>query len=215
MHDAHPGLIVVGAGFGRTGTTSMMQALDHLGLGPTHHMFEAFDDPEGFEVWAAALRGEPWDPAAVLTGYRSTVDFPSSVLWEQLWRANPGSTVLLTTRPAEDWWRSFDATIGPALRDGAAGSGPHAAMFAELLRVVFDGRCDDRDAAIAAYLAHQEHVVATVPAEELLVHHVGDGWGPLCERFGLAVPDRPFPSSNSTEDFRAGRGRPDEGDLRP
>jgi hypothetical protein len=88
-------------------------------------------------------------------------------------------------------------------------------MFAELLRVVFDGRCDDRDAAIAAYLAHQEHVLATVPAEQLLVHHVGDGWGPLCEHFGLAVPDRPFPSSNSTEDFRAGRGRPDEGDLRP
>jgi hypothetical protein len=152
----------------------------------------------------------------VLGGYRSTVDFPSSPLWEQLWRANPGSTVLLTTRPPDDWWRSFDATIGPSLREGAAGSDPHAAMFAALHRRVFDDRSEDRDAAIAAYLAHQEHVRRTVPAEDLLVHHVGDGWEPLCTRFALAVPDVPYPSSNSTEDFLRGRGRPaDEGDLRP
>ena len=51
-------------------------------------------------------------------------------------------------------------------------------------------------------------VIDTVPSDQLVVHHVGDGWGPICEHFGLAVPDAPFPSSNSTEDFLGGQGRP-------
>ncbi len=33
-------LKVIGTGFGRTGTDSMREALDMLGFGPCHHMFE-------------------------------------------------------------------------------------------------------------------------------------------------------------------------------
>ena len=33
-------LSIIGAGFGRTGTTSQMQALNQLGLGPTYHFDE-------------------------------------------------------------------------------------------------------------------------------------------------------------------------------
>jgi len=33
-------LKVIGAGFGRTGTDSMREALTILGFGPCHHMFE-------------------------------------------------------------------------------------------------------------------------------------------------------------------------------
>jgi hypothetical protein len=203
-----PTLRVVGAGFGRTGTTSMKLALDQLGLGPAHHMFEAFDHPEVFDEWAAAVRGEPWDRELALAGFRSSLDFPSCVVWEELWRANPGSTVLLTTRSSESWWRSFDATIAPGLRADAGGDGAHGALFAAIEQEVFGGRSDDRDTAIAAFEAHQQHVLDTVPADQLVVHHVGDGWGPICEHFGLAVPDGPFPSSNSTEDCLAGQGRP-------
>ena len=216
MHDAaavtgDPALRVIGAGFGRTGTTSMKLALDHLGLGPTHHMFEVFDHPEQFASWTAAVRGEPWDPAVALAGYRSTIDFPSSLVWEQLWRANPGSTVLLTTRPAEDWWRSFDATIAGGLRDRPVDPAPggHEELFAAISEVAFGHRSEDRDVAIAAFEAHQRHVLDTVPPDQLLVHRVGDGWGPLCAHFGLPVPDLPYPSANSTEQFVAGAGRPD------
>lgn len=35
---AGPGLQVIGAGFGRTGTTSLQAALERLGFGPCHHM---------------------------------------------------------------------------------------------------------------------------------------------------------------------------------
>lgn len=212
-------LRVIGAGFGRTGTTSMKVALDRLGLGPTHHMFEVFDHPEQVAQWTAALRGEA-DPAVPLAGYGASVDFPSSAMWEQLWRATPGSTVLLTTRPADEWWRSFDATIGPPIRsaDDTAAPGSVDELFHLLHGRLFDHRSDERDVAIAAYEAHRDHVLATVPPEQLVVHHVGDGWGPLCEHFDLAVPDEPYPSENSTQAFRDGHARPgsaDSGDEAP
>ena len=44
---------VVGAGFGRTGTNSLMVALESLGLGPCHRMFEAPDNPEQLPAWKA------------------------------------------------------------------------------------------------------------------------------------------------------------------
>ena len=39
-------LQIVGAALGRTGTNSLKLALEHLGFGPCHHMFEMRDHPE-------------------------------------------------------------------------------------------------------------------------------------------------------------------------
>lgn len=39
-------LSLIGAGFGRTGTNSMRLALEHLGLGPCHHMVVLLDNPD-------------------------------------------------------------------------------------------------------------------------------------------------------------------------
>lgn len=44
---------------------------------------------------------------------------------------------------------------------------------------------------------------ATAPADRLLVWQTGDGWEPICDALGLAVPDEPFPHTNTTEEFRA------------
>ena len=56
-------LDIIGPGFGRTGTYSLKIALEHLGRGPCHHMFEVRDHPEQLPAWQAAARGEPvrWD----------------------------------------------------------------------------------------------------------------------------------------------------------
>lgn len=196
-------LQVIGAGFGRTGTMSMKAALERLGLGPCHHMLEVFGHPEQFLPWAAAVRGEPWDAEAVLSGFGSSLDFPSCVVWRELAAANPDAKVLLTTRSSESWWRSFDATIGPHMRDQE----PDPALpgvrdlFDALDEVVFSGRSDDRATAVAALEAHNAAVVAEVPPERLLVYEVGSGWEPLCAFLGAGVPDEPFPRSNSTEEF--------------
>ena len=59
------------------------------------------------------------------------------------------------------------------------------------------GRFEDPHAARAIFRQHVEDVKATVPPERLLVFHVREGWGPLCEFLGVPVPeDRPFPHVN-------------------
>ncbi|WP_299641160.1 sulfotransferase [Devosia sp.] len=42
---------------------------------------------------------------------------------------------------------------------------------------------------------------ATVPAERLLVFDVRSGWEPLCAFLGAAIPDMPYPRTNSTREF--------------
>ena len=68
---------------------------------------------------------------------------------------------------------------------------------------VFGGRPDDRDHAIAVYEAHVADVLATVPAERLLVHRLGDGWEPLCAHLAVPVPDQAYPSRNAKQAFVA------------
>jgi Sulfotransferase domain len=72
-------LKVIGAGFGRTGTDSMREALTLLGFGPCHHMFEVNAHEEQKRLWRALVRaprptgnGCSSVMAAVWTGRRST-----------------------------------------------------------------------------------------------------------------------------------------------
>ncbi len=44
---------------------------------------------------------------------------------------------------------------------------------------------------------------ARVPAGQLLVYKVGDGWDPLCRFLDRPVPDTPFPRTNSKDEFFA------------
>ena len=68
---------------------------------------------------------------------------------------------------------------------------------------MFGGRPDDRENAIAVYERHVEEVIATVPADRLLVHRLGDGWEPLCAHLGVPVPAEPYPSRNTTAELQA------------
>ena len=40
---------------------------------------------------------------------------------------------------------------------------------------------------------HIESVKSNVPPEKLLVYDVRQGWEPLCNFLGVAVPQKPFP----------------------
>ena len=46
-------LDIIGPGFGRTGTHSMKIALEHLGFGRAHHMFEVRDNPRLLPDWGS------------------------------------------------------------------------------------------------------------------------------------------------------------------
>jgi hypothetical protein len=200
-------LRVVGAGLGRTGTHSLKIALERLLDGPCYHMVELFERPDDLPVWHAALHGEPPDWGTFPAGYVATVDWPACAFWAGFADANPDALVLLSMRAsAETWWCSFEATIVASLQRPVPADRPDWAArrvtaFAMLAAFTPDWR--ERDGAMAAYEAHNAAVRAAIPADRLLEWQPGDGWEPLCERLGVAVPAEPFPKTNSTAEFQA------------
>ena len=108
-------LRVIGAGLGRTGTSSLKLALEELLGGPCYHMMEVFPRPAHIPVWHAAARGETVDWPALLAGFPATVDWPSSTFWAQQCEIFPDAIIVLSTRPAEAWWQSASHTIFPAV----------------------------------------------------------------------------------------------------
>jgi hypothetical protein len=193
-------LRVIGAGLGRTGTTSLKVALSRLLGGPCYHMYEVIQHPEHVSFWHAAVRGDTRDWDALLHGYAAAVDWPASAFWRELAEAYPDALILLSTRSAESWWASASETIF-AMRGRVEDA--RAAMIRDLLSRRFTDRLDDREAAMAAFEAHNADVRASAPRDRLVEWTTADGWGPLCDALGVPVPDEPFPRVNTRDEFKA------------
>jgi Sulfotransferase domain len=199
-------LKVVGAGVGRTGTHSLKMALEQLLGGKCHHMVEVFEHPEQIPVWTDAVAGKPVDWATLLSPYRSLVDWPGASFWPELLAANPDALVLLSVRDPEEWYRSASNTIFLGLDNRIEGGPPEMSSWMDtvrrLLRDRFSDRFDDETAMLEAFQRHNAMVRDTVPAGQLLEWTPCDGWAPICDRLGLAIPEQPFPLSNTSEEFR-------------
>jgi hypothetical protein len=203
------GLQVVGAGLGRTGTTSLKQALERLLGAPCYHMVETRKRPGDRRLWTSAFEGTPIDWEAMFDGYAATVDWPGAGVWHEIAAAFPDALILLSVRDADDWWRSASRTIFPSI----ASQVPHP----DSGRTTSDGMAEamirrftpdylDEAAAKAAYLAHNDDVRASVAPDRLLEWRPGDGWEPLASALGVNFPDEPFPHANTTDEFRAAAG---------
>lgn len=194
-------LKVIGSGFGRTGTLSLKGALETLGFAPCYHMVEVFKNPPAFDWWYEAGQDpQNADWARIFAGYDATVDWPNATYYRELAAAYPEAKVVHTERDADDWFESTQATI---FKNGFAGEGPFLRMARKVIGELFDQRLNDRETCIAVYNAHNRQVRETIPAERLLVYHVSDGWGPLCDFLGVPVPSEPVPKVNSREEFAA------------
>ncbi len=203
------GLQVIGAGFGRTGTFSVKNALEALGFRPCYHMTELFQKPGASEQWEAIVAGALADWNTVFAGYQATVDWPSCAFYKELLQVYPEAKVLLTVRDPEQWYESVRSTIYDVSRRRLPDS-PHAQMVNTLIwERTFDGKLEDKDYAIAVFRRHIEEVKQHVSPEKLLVYDVKERWEPLCAFLGVEVPvDTPFPWLNDRDNF-VGRNRPE------
>ncbi|WP_017623889.1 sulfotransferase family protein [Nocardiopsis chromatogenes] len=231
-------LKVIGAGYPRTGTLSLKAALERLGFGPCHHMFEVMSRPEQSELWSLTPgEGEAsWD--RLYEGYVSAVDWPTGYYWEEVHRANPDAKILLTVRDPKRWYKSAYETIfqfAPAALSGGEeapdGHEPdpeavqtmerlqrlHRTLLDSMWRGAFGVGSDvvpDEATAIAAFERHVEHVRATVPADNLLVFEVSQGWEPLCDFLDVPVPEgEPFPRLNEAQDLKERLGKVMKGEA--
>ena len=201
-------LKVVGAGVGRTGTTSLKLALEQLLEGRCHHMLEIIGDPAQAPGWVAAIDGEDVDWQELLGGYVAQVDWPGASFWRETSGANPDALVVLSTRDAESWYRSSSNTIFNVFDVPPPGS---EEWFAAVRRMFAERFCDDLDnptAMMEAFERHNDEVREGIPADRLLEWTVTEGWEPICERLGIPVPQGPFPVTNTTADMRAMIGLP-------
>ncbi len=198
-------LQVIGAGFGRTGTDSLRTALNMLELGPCHHMHEVMQSDEQRDLWNRKTLGEDigWDK--IYDGFGSAVDWPSAFYWEELMAFYPEAKVILTHRDPESWWRSYERTILQILHQIEA-SGDLGMAWRILAEGEFGGRHADRDACIARYEENVARTQSVVPSERLFVMELGEGWPRLCDFLGVDVPSEPYPSGNTTNDFRKNLG---------
>jgi hypothetical protein len=198
-------LKVIGAGFGRTGTTSLAMALEQLGFGRCYHfrdMIRRWHVP----LWHAVLLGGKPDWERIFAGYQSTADFPAAARYRELAAHYPQARVLLSTRDPEDWYRSTHATLLP-LRKALPTWLPPFRLIADVTdrlvwRGTFGGRFADRTAMLALYERHLADVRAAIPPERLLVYDVREGWEPLCRFLGVPIPATPFPRANDTRHMR-------------
>jgi hypothetical protein len=195
-------LKIIGAGVGRTATSSLKNALETLMGAPCYHMSELSKNDNHDELWYRAARGELDDWNEIMEGYVAAVDWPAASFWPELSRAYPEAKIVLSTRDPEAWWKSASATIFPS---SLKSEGTWRDMWDELRRTRFTDQIEDKDAALAAYNAHVANVYATAPPDRLVEWQPSDGWEPLCLALDLPIPDEPFPHKNSTADFNARR----------
>ncbi|KAJ7485325.1 P-loop containing nucleoside triphosphate hydrolase protein [Mycena latifolia] len=215
---------VLGLGFSRTGTASLQLALEQLGYVRTNHGFAVISSsPEKISMWIAAIRaklygeGAPfgraeWDQ--LLGDCQAITDVPHILFAEELIAAYPEAKVVLTTRSAESWWKSYEATIAPTLAPPLAVrlSGwldpEYTGKKQELARLVFEGlfgtaraAAITADAAKARFRAYNDAIRRLVPPDRLLEFEVKEGWAPLVAFLGKEPPPTAFPRVNDTAQF--------------
>ncbi|MFN8439991.1 MAG: sulfotransferase [Caldilineaceae bacterium] len=204
-------LKLIGAGFGRTGTTSIKAALETLGFDQCYHMQEVIKNPKHVVMWSDLTDGKAVNWDHLFVGYQSTVDWPACNFYKELMAHYPNAKVLLTVRNPEAWYESCRNTIYAIYRKTTMKLltrliPPLRRFLAMNEHMIwqgnFGGRFEDRDYAIAVFNQHNEAVIRSVPPERLLVYDVKQGWEPLCRFLDVPIPNVPFPHLNDTRSFR-------------
>jgi hypothetical protein len=207
------GLRIIGAGLGRTGTTSLKVALEELLGGPCYHMLDVREREADPDAWGDAYEGRLPDWPDFFDGYVATVDWPAAPFWREMTDAFPEAAILLSVRDVDAWWRSASSTIFIALATYFAPDAPADGWtrMGRGMMTAFTPRWQDEAAAKAAYLAYNDEVRRTAPRDRLVEWSPEDGWGPLCRALGIDVPSRPFPHANTTAETRAALGLDESG----
>ena len=201
---------VIGAGFGRTGTASLQQALHLLGFEKCYHMAEVFQHVEDAKVWDAAMDGQPVDWDTLFAGYQAAVDWPACTFYQALMRHYPKAKVILTVRDPEQWHASAMQTIYGVRSVPVSQMGPLGPVFQTIRPMhdhviwdgTFHGRFAEKKHALDVFDRHNAEVKRVVPPERLLVYEVSQGWEPLCHFLDSAVPAEPFPHMNTSAAFQ-------------
>lgn len=215
-------LKVIGAGFGRTGTMSFKTALEILGY-RTAHMVSILFDKSGRQLnWWRQVFDGTGDLRAlfenIYADFDATCDNPHCLFFAELFEQTGRSAkVVLTVRDPRSWHASLCETVysvevvnylewySPIVRAVNSLVMPQSAQTAALLHTMisrwYTADCKDLrkfsdEQVIKLFGDWVAHVKRTIPAENLLVFEVKDGWKPLCQFLNKPIPKEEFPNVN-------------------
>lgn len=146
--------------------------------------------------------GENIGRDTLFEGFTCAVDWPSARYWEELADLPPEAKVVLTHRSRDSWWASYSRTILPALLRLKEQQDPPSMAWLVVGADYFEGRLDDREYVLERYADNIARARAKVVPDRLIDLELGSGWGPLCAGLCVPVPDAPYPSGNTTAEFR-------------
>lgn len=166
-------------GFQKTGTTSLANALSHLGFRVTGP--NGVNDPDIADTVRPLAK-------RLIQEYDAFQDNPWPILYRDVDAWCPGSKFILTLRSGEAWIKSLKRHFGEGstpMREWIYGVGSPAGNEA-----VYLARFENHNKEVLEYFQERP--------DDLLVMHVtdGDGWEKLCPFLGKTVPDLPFPHEN-------------------
>ncbi len=194
MNQPIDGRKVFGIGLNKTGTTSLGEALNALGIKTIHYPFKK-------DIFHELTQGIY--RLSILNSYQGIVDTPVAPYYAQLDREYPGSKFILTLREPESWLRSIEAHW-PVMRQWCERD-PQFGRFTDFISAAVYGCIGfHRDRFLYAYETHERNArdYFRDRPEDFLVLDIcqNQGWEPICDFLGLMVPERPFPHSNRGKD---------------
>jgi len=220
----NPGLQVINAGYPKTGTKTIHEALKILG----HNVCDSQENVyshwrEWNEVWTGtaeegrkAIR-KLYAPNNEF-GYTAVCDTPTCAYWEVLLDECPDAKVILVERDPEKWRASlekhvaveraqflemwFHRCFGPLYRFVFNHSSKPFRVYMDFIRPLVLGPEDanfrkvNMDVCVTRYNQHNMYVKTKCPKDKLLVYRIGEGWEPICKFLNKPVPKEPFPHVN-------------------
>lgn len=199
---------ILGVGYGRTGTSSLYEALKILGFTCIHYDRERLND---------VLDGSNPDPDfRRYDDVDAVTDCPSAHFYRELLAAYPDCKAILTVRNEDDWWRSmkYHMTRGhplyqPTLWDCIANrlgirtrwGRSYNRFHAQVIACTFGPLVPQEFLYRKRFREHNQRVMAEVPSQRLLVMDLtaGDGWEKLCPFLDVPIPSEPFPDVNKAK----------------
>ena len=85
---------IIGAGFPRTGTTTLKKALETLGYNKTYHFKDLIANPKKLKYWQELENKGLTNFDALFDGFQATVDFPGYPYYKILLKKYPNAKVL-------------------------------------------------------------------------------------------------------------------------
>ena len=180
---------VFGIGLSKTGTSSLAEALNVLGINTIHYPHDAITYQE---LKAGQFR------LSILNQYDGIADTPVVPYYPQFDKLYPGSKFILTIREKKEWLASVEKhwQVASTYEDQ-----PLKREFQHFIRTAVYGCIDfQKDRFSYVYDVHEQQVLryfADRP-DDLLVMNIceGEGWEVLCPFLHLPVPGEPFPHAN-------------------